>query len=551
MNDKCQYKLSKVLGEGAYGKVYLVRNKQEKTLAYKTLTPSKKTKTFKVKNPLELDIMFRLKSPHLLRGEDITLPGECSNEFGIISEYLPGDTDIDIYYMDLNQRKSVMFDLSNAIKCLHDNDYLHLDVKLNNTRYVVENHNIQGKKDKKESFKNKNIRTILIDYGTCSYTPYGVNVGIMTYTPRFTYDYTAPEGCIADDYDMFHYTNKSDIWALGITFLEIIAGGTFDFIPDELLDLYEEGESEESFTEFSEFLKYYFSKERIDEFMEYYAFHYAPKNLSTEDKNLLKDLIKNMLKIDPQERYDINQILNHPYFKNYENPFTIQENSCKLEKPENISLLDVDNKDLRRVFNIISICKKYFKDDSSYIFFMAIDVYLRVISKIGYIENLEMLSILISHKYFNWSEYSSNKYAKNLEKLLDQENMIYKILKGKIRSERYFINCENIEEVKFVYKYFIKPDYSSGEIDINPNLVNYLNYDGYDFMKSRRIKSNKIETLEKIKELTEVLSVDATKFYKGNKSAGTRARKTAQELKALLQKLRGEILEHKKTDADA
>jgi hypothetical protein len=60
-----------------------------------------------------------------------------------------------------------------------------------------------------------------------------------------------------------------------------------------------------------------------------------------------------------------------------------------------------------------------------------------------------------------------------------------------------------------------------------------------------------METLEKIKELTEVLSVDITKFYKGNKSAGTRARKTAQELKALLQQMRGEILEHKKTDVDA
>jgi len=57
-----------------------------------------------------------------------------------------------------------------------------------------------------------------------------------------------------------------------------------------------------------------------------------------------------------------------------------------------------------------------------------------------------------------------------------------------------------------------------------------------------------METLEKIKELTEVLSVDTTKFYKGNKSAGTRARKTAQELKTLLNKLRVEILKHKKTE---
>ena len=60
-----------------------------------------------------------------------------------------------------------------------------------------------------------------------------------------------------------------------------------------------------------------------------------------------------------------------------------------------------------------------------------------------------------------------------------------------------------------------------------------------------------METLEKIKELTELLSVDATKFYKGNKSAGTRARKSAQELKSLLQEFRTEVLEHNKTEKNA
>jgi len=60
-----------------------------------------------------------------------------------------------------------------------------------------------------------------------------------------------------------------------------------------------------------------------------------------------------------------------------------------------------------------------------------------------------------------------------------------------------------------------------------------------------------METLEKIKELTELLSVDATKFYKGNKSAGTRARKSAQELKDALQQFRKEILEHSKSEKNA
>lgn len=60
-----------------------------------------------------------------------------------------------------------------------------------------------------------------------------------------------------------------------------------------------------------------------------------------------------------------------------------------------------------------------------------------------------------------------------------------------------------------------------------------------------------METLEKIKELTEILSGDAIKFYKGNKSAGTRARKSAQELKALLQEFRTEVLEHSKNEKNA
>ena len=56
-----------------------------------------------------------------------------------------------------------------------------------------------------------------------------------------------------------------------------------------------------------------------------------------------------------------------------------------------------------------------------------------------------------------------------------------------------------------------------------------------------------METLEKIKTLVETLSTESTKFFeKGNKSAGTRARSAAQELRELLKTFRGEILEARK-----
>ena len=57
-----------------------------------------------------------------------------------------------------------------------------------------------------------------------------------------------------------------------------------------------------------------------------------------------------------------------------------------------------------------------------------------------------------------------------------------------------------------------------------------------------------METLEQIKMLVETLSLDTTKFYNGNKSAGTRARKSAQEIKALMQTLRTEILNYSKEE---
>ncbi len=58
-----------------------------------------------------------------------------------------------------------------------------------------------------------------------------------------------------------------------------------------------------------------------------------------------------------------------------------------------------------------------------------------------------------------------------------------------------------------------------------------------------------METLEQIKLLVNTLTEEATKFYdKGNKSAGTRARKSAQEIKDLMQTLRKEILAHSKEE---
>mgnify|MGYP003329120828 CR=1 FL=1 len=60
-----------------------------------------------------------------------------------------------------------------------------------------------------------------------------------------------------------------------------------------------------------------------------------------------------------------------------------------------------------------------------------------------------------------------------------------------------------------------------------------------------------METLKQIKELVEKMSVDTQKvFEKGNRSASIRARKNAQEIKALLGVFRKELLEEIKKHAE-
>ena len=52
-----------------------------------------------------------------------------------------------------------------------------------------------------------------------------------------------------------------------------------------------------------------------------------------------------------------------------------------------------------------------------------------------------------------------------------------------------------------------------------------------------------MEIIDKITELVDEIKMDSNKFYqKQNKSAGIRARKSAQELKQVLQELRMDIL---------
>ena len=467
---KCKYDFKvRNIGAGTYGEVSIVE-KDDMKYAYKKIKKDKQLKKSYFYNPIELDILFRLQSPYLVKGIEITMPKECSpEEVGLVTEYIEGNLGKDVATMPFSQRKRIMCDLALGLKCLHDNNFLHLDIKLENAMY----------------HKEYQPRGVLIDYGLSSYAPYGVEEGILTNQPRLTFEFSSPQSIPTKD-DLYHYTNKHDIWALGITFLEIIANGNFTYLTEEIYNNHYEsrksGNLIKSYKELAKYQTYYFSDNKIDSLLEDFAFKYGPSDISNKEQ--LKDLLKNMLRVNEKLRYDIDQVINHPYFSN-DNLLT--NRYCFTKQDKILSMNDNIKTDYKKgVSDIISIAKDKMKDRSACVLFMAVDIYMRFVSNIynltekitsKILENLPYICLLVANKYFHWGEHNLDSFIGELDDKIYEENLIYKVINGSIRGERYFTNCKNIGEVKYVYKYFFKSLTMLNE---------YLSHNGKEFMNKHR-----------------------------------------------------------------
>ena len=107
---------------------------------------------------------------------------------------------------------------------------------------------------------------------------------------------------------------------------------------------------------------------------------------------------------------------------------------------------------------------------------MAFDIFLKLIS-MDYeiekkIEMLEYKCVLIANKYFNWSEMNTDDFGEDIIDFVNDENMIYKMLQGRINEERYFSKCKNLEQVVKFLDVMITPEHIS----------TYLQHDGKEFL---------------------------------------------------------------------
>lgn len=490
INKKCQYKpvKSKSIGGGNYGEVYQVE-KDDKRFAFKVLRKedeyTRKKEPRNISNSIELDILFRLNSPYLNKGESIVEIGECEkNYLGLVVNILDKDLFNSLIdrELDYKQKKKIMKDVALGLKCMHDNNYIHLDIKPENMMFKKDNSDVVG---------------VLIDYGLASYNP--TKKPFYTQHPRITHGYEPPSAL--EEYkdkknkERYYgkYSSASDIWSLGISFGEIIANGR------KMVDTRKEISKET--------LNKLFNEDNISNTLESRVFKYV-KFDNEKEKALLKDLLINMLMISDSERYTIDEVINHSYWLVSNVPI-FSLDYCRSNEIENIDLTKSNIQDLHYlgVYEVIDYCKKEMANYPLEIFFMAIDIYLRTVSKCSLeekitfkkVKNLAIASCLIAYKFFNWSEEYEDFIEEEGHITLNEEVQIYKTLNGIIKADRYFEVAQTFEDLTNVYnellfhsedsiKYF---EDESQKYMINKNIVNYLNIDANQFFVSKRTKEYK------------------------------------------------------------
>ena len=229
--------------------------------------------------------------------------------------------DLEFSGLPLGRVQSVIRDTLLGLSCLTRLSVIHCDVKPEN---IVQVNDVSD-------------RVKLIDLGNCSTT---TSIQMTYAQSRY---YRAPEVALHLNYD-----TKADIWSTGCVAAELMLGlplfpaeterhliclinqmlGPFPqnmiqdtdrhdelFLPDETLKSPELicEENDETFTDFQP----YFVQERLEDIVMNFSF--APDltedevNEEVRRRQIFIDFLKNMLKLDPNERLTAEQALQHPF----------------------------------------------------------------------------------------------------------------------------------------------------------------------------------------------------------------------------------------------
>ena len=271
----------KIIGTGAYGKVFLAINKYDKKCyAIKHMIKKDLYKALKTLKGIytEIDIQSRINHPNIIR---LLYVKERSESFDLVMEFAKYGN---LYsyikkHSYLTEDKSFKFFIQvvNAIYFLHKNDLIHRDIKPENILLF------------EDCVK-------LCDFGWCARLD-GGNRGTFCGTA----EYMSPEMVNKEE-----YSKDIDIWSLGILLYEMIHGHS-PFKPNK-------------------------AKFNINDIID----NIKIKDLKFNENitKECKELIIHLLDRDVTKRYKIEDIFNSNFVKYYENYYKMKKSSLTTRKTE-------------------------------------------------------------------------------------------------------------------------------------------------------------------------------------------------------------------------
>lgn len=256
-----EFKMEKVLGQGSYASVKLAFEKAtNKKFAIKIYEKYRLTDPHRLNNVRrEISILKKLEHQNIIK---LFYALDEKRQILLIMEYI-GHTSLHAYLkgkpgrkLEEKEAKKIFLQIVQAISYCHSKNVVHRDIKLENI------------------LLDERLTIKIIDFGFSITSPSNKKLNIFCGTPS----YMAPE--IVNK--MLYNGHATDVWALGIL-LFVLLHGNFPFKGIDDKDLFRK-----------------IGRGRFD----------VNENLSKE----CKTLIHAILKVNPHERANTNQILQSPWF---------------------------------------------------------------------------------------------------------------------------------------------------------------------------------------------------------------------------------------------
>jgi serine/threonine protein kinase len=288
-----KYSKVKKIGGGSFGFVYLVENiDTHKQYAMKKFYLDNLKEDSVIK---QFNILKSLSSSHFVEAVEHFI--QKDNHYLITEYYANNLYDYVPKHLSMKTIKSLIYQLTKAIQYLHNNNYIHRDIKPDNILLD----------------KSGNIK--ITDFDLVRQLPQSKEEQLTKNV--VTLYYRAPEIFYGD----VHYGKGVDVWSIGCVFGELITGEPLFKGRSELDTLgkiisFIGTPCEENW-------------EGVSELPNFLPFKVCEGNMKTVMEGKVSnsgiELLKGMLTLDPKKRFSCEEILGHKFFEEDEGVATLEE----------------------------------------------------------------------------------------------------------------------------------------------------------------------------------------------------------------------------------